>query len=68
MEFIIESHYDNRSHKVTHWAVFVVNQISKDYIFLKSFYTEQRAKDFTKFVEKQVERGDYSCLTLVSNS
>ena len=49
---------------ITHWAVFVINQLNRDWIFLKSFLTQQRAKDFIEDVKTQIEEGDYSCLTL----
>ena len=51
---------------VKHWAVFIKNQLTQESIFLKSFFTEQRAIEFIEKVKMQFAEGDYSCLTLRS--
>lgn len=55
-----------RNEHIRHWAVFVVNQLTKDLVFLRSFFTEQRAKEFIEEVKREIERGNYECLTLRS--
>ena len=55
----------NRNAKiVVHWAVYVINKLSNDWIFLKAFYTEKRAQDFIEALKESIAKGDYSCLTL----
>ena len=48
-----------RNEYVTHWAVFILNQLTKDWIFLRSFHTKKRAEDFIDDVKKQLEEGNY---------
>ena len=49
---------------VVHWCVYVVNQLTDEWIFLKAFFTEQRAGDFIRELKTLIKKGDYSCLTL----
>lgn len=49
---------------VTFWAVYVLNRITDNWIFLQAFYTEQRAQNFIQQLKKSIAKGDYSCLTL----
>lgn len=49
---------------VVFWAVFALNKLTDDWIFLKSFYTESRAQNFVREVKEMLSKGDYSCLTL----
>ena len=51
---------------VVHWVVQVFNHSIGSWIFLQSFYTEQRAKDYVEQLKKVIAEGDYSCLTLRS--
>lgn len=50
--------------QVVHWSVFIVNELLNRSIFLGSFFTKRRAEEFIEKIESDIERGDYSCLTL----
>ena len=49
---------------VKFFAVFAFNFSANDWIFIKSFYSEQRAFNFIHDLKKQIAKGDFSCLTL----
>lgn len=49
---------------VKYFAVFALNVLADDWIFLKAFYSEQRAFNFINDLKKQIAKGDFSCLTL----
>ena len=51
-------------HCVKFFAVFAFNFSANEWIFLKAFYSEQRAFNFINDLKKQIAKGDYSCLTL----
>ena len=53
-----------KNKQVVHWAVYIVNELLGRSIFLGSFFTKRRAEEFIDKVESDIERGDYSCLTL----
>ena len=55
-----------RNEHVTHWAVFLVNQLTKDLIFIRSFFTRKRAEDFINEVKGQIDNGTYE-LSLKTN-
>ena len=49
---------------VKFFAVFAFNFSADDWIFLKAFYSEQRAVNFINDLKKQIAKGDFSCLSL----
>ena len=49
---------------VKYFAVFALNVLADEWIFIKSFYSELRAQNFIDEIKNQIAKGDYSCLTL----
>ena len=60
---ITKNRCDRHKH-IIYWAVFFFSVMRDSWIFLKSFYTEDRAKNYVEQIKKQIAGGDYSCLTL----
>lgn len=63
MTFFVKQFKTSRQH-VVHWTVYVLNKMTNELVFLRSFFTEQRALNFIEDVKKQCAKGDYSCLNL----
>ena len=59
---IAQEHGKGRN--VVHLCVYEINQLTGDWIFLKAFFTEERAKKYAEKVKRQLWKGDYSSLTL----
>ena len=61
MEFAIQF---KRKNKIEFYSVFVKFTYRNVWKFLRSFHTFARAEKFIAEVQQQIEKGDYSCLTL----
>ena len=53
-----------RKGKAEFYVVLVKIKYRDVWKFLRSFYTYARAENFVDELQQQIEKGDYSCLTL----
>ena len=49
---------------VTYWCIFAFHYMIQEWVFVRSFQTEQRAIEHVATMRRQIAKGDYQCLTL----
>ena len=65
MQFVLKPYYAKHS-RIARWAVYIVARTTDELRFLRSFYCEEKAREFIGELKEKISQGDYSYLTLRS--
>ena len=64
MEFFKIVQKQGKERKVVHHCVYLVDEINDAWVFMRSFYSEEKAREHIAYLKKELEKGHGECLSL----